>query len=849
MRKLEAIEAFDKLVRLKYELYNNLFLTLPFPNLKEVGIKLPIFAEWCDNLLGQSPIEIVDRFFKENLHIDDFDKKMDILFLFSQFIERQVILFDALEQASFSTTHPIDQSGSLDLLLIRYQEEKGKNQLHEILNHTKTRVVVTAHPTQFYPETLLNIIDRLSEAVKTDDLIAIEEILLQLGMTSFINPEAPTPLSEAENLIRRTHKIFYDAFMQIEKIVDKHLNDRKIDHPIIEFGFWPGGDRDGNPFVNVETTMTVARKLKKTALKLYQEEIKLLKEKLTFPGLMETVAQIEREINHYPNAEDLLKAVQKLKKENKEHYNGLFIHQIERLERAIKTFGYHFASLDLRQDSSIHEEVIIELFNRHTKEKQWPKNSLAYSGLSSEEKTKLLEEIISNHPPIKHRTDSDDTMTKDVLDSLKAMETIQKENGKKGMERVIISNTQGPEDVLEILFFHSIINAQTCSFDIIPLFETIDDLKRARAIMERLFRSTIYQSHIKKRNQRQVVMLGFSDGTKDGGYLTCNWNIFKTKKELAQLAKKSGIDIVFFDGRGGPPARGGGNTHKFYRAVGDYIDQREIQLTIQGQTISSKFGTYDSALYNLEQVITAGIEPRLFHNTHQFLSDQDITFFDELSESSYKSYMELRQDPLFIKFIEEKTPLKYYTQLNIASRPAKRGKTKNLELHDLRAISFVGAWSQIKLNVPGFYGLGTALEKAWNNGQEKHLHTLYRENLFFSTLINNAMQSLAKTNLLYTAHLFNHEVFGNFIKKIHEEAETTKKYILLLSGHNKLMDAEPLTQNSIKLREQLIMPLVIIQQWAQISLEHVDDEKMRNTLEKLLLKTLPPIINAARNSA
>ncbi len=781
-------QAFEKLVRLKYELYNSLFLTLPFPNLKEVGIKLPLFTEWCKKSLGQNPKKIIDGFCEN--HLDDSEKKMDVLFLFAQFIERQIVLFDALEQAAFSETHP-------------------PSVLRSCQETTRTRVVLTAHPTQFYPEAILGIIDQFALVLEKNDLPEIEEILLQLGMTSFRNRQAPTPLSEAENLLSRIHEIFYQAILELEATIDNQ------EDPAIELGFWPGGDRDGNPLVNVETTLAVARKLKETALLHYRDDLRALKKRLTFPGMGEALEEIERKLNSYVNAEELLDDIKSLKEQVIHHFNSLFVEEIENFERAVRTFGFHFASLDLRQDSSIHEEVAAELLD-------------GYAALTSEEKITLLEsgQTVESVPE------------NDVLGSLQAMEAIQKENGPKGMNRYIISHTQGPENLLEVLFFHSVINGK-CPFDIIPLFETIDDLKNSTKIMKRVFASDVYREHLKKRGERQVVMLGFSDGTKDGGYLTCNWNIFLAKKELAELGQKSGVEIVFFDGRGGPPARGGGNTHKFYQAIAGLIDQTEVQLTIQGQTISSNFGTVDSALYNLEQLVTAGIGPQVKTS----FSTEDLNLLNELSERSHQTYLALREDPVFIPFLQKKTPLEYYGELNIASRPAKRGRTKSLDLDDLRAIPFVGAWSQIKLNVPGFYGLGTALKEALENGCREQVKALYRENLFFSTLLDNAMQALAKSNIACTSYLLDDKTFGPFVKKIHDEATLTKRCILEIAEMEHLMENDPLNQKSIDLRDDLILPLVIIQQWALQELEAGE------AIEKLLLKTLPPIINAARNSA
>jgi phosphoenolpyruvate carboxylase len=206
-------------------------------------------------------------------------------------------------------------------------------------------------------------------------------------------------------------------------------------------------------------------------------------------------------------------------------------------------------------------------------------------------------------------------------------------------------------------------------------------------------------------------MLGFSDGTKDGGYLMANWSIYKAKEELTAISKNFGINAVFFDGRGGPPARGGGKTHRFYASMGHDISNKEIQLTVQGQTVSSNFGTIESAQFNIEQLIHAGISNDLLSSKENTLTRAEEKLLKQLSEDSYEAYAQLKNHPAFVDYLAEISPLRFYSETNIGSRPTKRGKTSGLTLKDLRAIPFVGAFTQLKQNVTGYYGVGTALKK------------------------------------------------------------------------------------------------------------------------------------------
>ena len=205
------------------------------------------------------------------------------------------------------------------------------------------------------------------------------------------------------------------------------------------------------------------------------------------------------------------------------------------------------------------------------------------------------------------------TITKETLESIRAMRVIQKQNGERGCNRYIISNCQSIDNILELFALHRICDWNQPTVDIIPLFETIPDLKVCEKIMENLYENKEYRSHLDFRGNKQTVMLGFSDGTKDGGYFMANWSIYKAKEDLTALSNRYGINVAFFDGRGGPPARGGGNTHEFYASMGNKIQADDIQLTIQGQTISSNFGTDDSCQYNLEQLLSSGIQNQVFN--------------------------------------------------------------------------------------------------------------------------------------------------------------------------------------------------------------------------------------------
>ena len=224
---------------------------------------------------------------------------------------------------------------------------------------------------------------------------------------------------------------------------------------------------------------------------------------------------------------------------------------------------------------------------------------------------------------------------------------------------------------MQLFALHRICGWETPTVDMIPLFETVDDLQASEEIMRRLYQNETYKAHLAKRNNKQTIMLGFSDGTKDGGYIMANWGIYQAKEMLSDVSKEFDIDVAFFDGRGGPPARGGGNTHEFYASLGDRINANDIQITIQGQTISSNFGTLDSSQFNLEQLLSSGIQNQVLDGRRIILADEDRATLESLADISYKAYQDFKDHPQFVPYLEHMSTLKFYAKTNIGSRPSK----------------------------------------------------------------------------------------------------------------------------------------------------------------------------------
>jgi phosphoenolpyruvate carboxylase len=522
-------------------------------------------------------------------------------------------------------------------------------------------------------------------------------------------------------------------------------------------------------------------------------------------------------------------------------YHGMFAKEVEALINKVNTFGYHFASLDIRQDSRVHHEAFMTLLKGAQKQGVVNKD-VDYLQLDEAEKIEFLTTLKGDLSP----ESFSDKLVNKTLGSIRAMQEIQTKNGELGCHRYIISNNQTVQNIFEVFAMIRLSNWEAPTVDVAPLFETITDLSIAPKVMDIVYSNPTYRNHLRTRGDKQTIMLGFSDGTKDGGYLMANWSIFRAKEELTEVSRKHGIKALFFDGRGGPPARGGGNTHQFYASLGDSIESDEIQITVQGQTISSNFGTVNSCQYNLEQLLSSGIANRVFNSSSSELSVEDRQTMDELAETSYQAYQDFKSHPKFLPYLEHMSTLKFYAKTNIGSRPTKRGKSKSLDFSALRAIPFVGSWSQLKQNVPGFYGVGLALEEFEESGRFDQVLDLYQNNAFFRTLVFNSMMSLTKSFFKLTAYMQNDPEYGAFWDQIYAEYHRSKKYLLKLTGQSELMENEPAGKASIMMREKIVLPLLTIQQYALGKLHLKGSDEI---LEKMVTRSLFGNINASRNSA
>jgi phosphoenolpyruvate carboxylase len=860
VREITKKERFNDKVLSRFNLYNSIFSTLPYESIANTGVMLPLFEAECVKGYEKNlnPSQIVENFFNLYMNQTNESEKISLLFRFIQYIERQVVLFDAVEDASFSQINNLDGRGTLRSLKEEVESKNKKPELKKYLSTFKVRPVLTAHPTQFYPGSVLGIITDLTEAVKINDLAQIKVLLSQLGKTPFFKNKKPTPYDEAVSLTWYLENVFYNSVSNIYKYVKTNIFDgNDFDNDIINLGFWPGGDRDGNPFVTTKITLKTANKLRSDIIKNYYRDIRNLRRRLTFKNVESKVIDIENRLyrsifneSKTPkiSLSELNDSLHQIKGILISEHNSLFLDELDDIIDKVKIFGYHFASLDIRQDSRIHSSAFSSIFKIAQKKlnKLFPKN---YLELNESDKIKTLSKIKGDISPKLF-----DGLANSTLGSIRAMKEIQENNGEKACNRYIISNNQSALNILEVFTMFRLSDWENPTVDIVPLFETVSDLKVAPIVMETVYNNPIYKKHLLSRKNQQTIMLGFSDGTKDGGYLMANWSILKAKEALTSISRKYGIKAVFFDGRGGPPARGGGNTHQFYSSMGTFVESDEIQLTVQGQTISSNFGTIQSCQYNLEQLLSSGIQNRVFNDSNSQSGKDDKKILDKLANISYKAYSDFKSHPKFVPYLEHVSTIKYYAKTNIGSRPSKRGNVDSkFDFSSLRAIPFVGSWSQLKQNVPGFYGVGTALKYYSDKKEFSKIKKLYKTSPFFRTLMSNSMMSLTKSFFKLTAYMKNDPEYGEFWSLIYEEYKLTKKLILRLSGFNSLMENEPANKASIEIREKIVLPLITIQQFALRKIKEIENKKDKledlEVYEKMVTRSLFGNINASRNSA
>jgi phosphoenolpyruvate carboxylase len=708
---------------------------------------------------------------------------------------------------------------------------------------------------------------------------AIDPWIEALWLTDEVRETPVTPQVESENARFFLERTIYDLAGSFwEKFCDelcRYDPDLPEPHPFLSFGSWVGTDRDGNPNVTPATSKEAAEEVRSSILRYYHESCRRMLGLASFP--CRDVPEIKRDLDRLMRRFPATRAFREVDQPSELYRRKLrimmwrldqtvrrvrgayrlpeeFTADLRQLERllahhpsprisklgarrlrvASQVFGFHGVSLDFRTHSYATRAAAAELLHKQG----LPSQPLEARVLSIKE---LLQKPRTPTPPwgpkpsgggaevratYASRRNTLSASTRRVLEEFSALKEIQARDGEAAAHRYILSMTACVADVWDVLLLGreaGLVEIRKgephSSFDVIPLFETLDDLEAGPGIMEALFRDPLYRRILKSRNQFQEVMLGYSDSVKDGGYVAANWALFRAQKRLASVAEKCGVRLSLFHGKGGTIDRGGGQSHRSIEAQPFAAPGGRLRITEQGEVISLKYANPAIAERNLEQLVTAVLHAHLLHfrgvETEQIPEWEK--YAQELASSSRAFYRELvYETPGFVSYFRQATPIDLIERIRLGSRPSRRFHTDNLG--DLRAIPWVFAWTQSRHLLPAWYGLGCALEKFIADHASNGLNLLrrmYKGWPFFTILIDNAEASLAKTDLYiasrYAALVQPQKLGASVFGRIREEYERSIRGVLEVSGSTRLLERQPVLAESIRLRNPYVDPLNFLQ--------------------------------------
>jgi len=741
-----------------------------------------------------------------------------------------------------------------------------------ILNNINVVPVLTAHPTQVQRKTTLDLTENIHNLLRKhrdvknglinkskwkEDLQKHIEILLQ---SDIIREKKLKVANEITNVLEYYNRSFIKAITKLMVEYKKLLRENFIDlvnETPITMGMWIGGDRDGNPFVTADTLKLSAMKQCELIITYYMNQLDILYRTFSMSSQLikesddlRLLADKSNDSSVYREKEYYRKAIYYIREklsntkkyllnnvDNDEKYltaeeleqdlliiknsllenNGdtLIKGDLEELLSAVKIFGFYLASIDMRQDSSVYEACVAELLKSANIENN-------YSELSENEKCDLLLNILKKDPrplSINDENKQSEELKKELL-IFKTARELKDKLGNNIIKQNIISHTTSISDLLELAIMLKevgLVGSDFARLQLVPLFETIEDLENSYEIMDNYLALDIVKKWVKDNKDYQEIMLGYSDSNKDGGYLSSGWSLYKAQQDLSSLGNKHGIKITFFHGRGGTVGRGGGPSYDaiISQPLGSVQDR--IRLTEQGEIIAAKYGNKDAAYYNLETLFSAVIERMNADMVNIDIRDipEIKDMMDEIVEDSYKTYRKLVfEDPNFYNYFFEATPIKEVSSLNIGSRPASRKKIT--DIGGLRAIPWVFSWSQSRIMLPGWYGVGTAFSNFINKDSRNidKLRTMYKDWPFFTSLLSNVDMVMSKSDMEIAkeyANLCKDDKTKEVYNKILREWKLTKQVVLDISEHKEFLEDNTYLTKSLENRLQYFNTLNLLQ--------------------------------------
>jgi len=808
------------------------------------------------------------------------------------------------------------QPNSIESAILKLKEHNiTEDIIQDVLQTLSLELIITAHPTEATKRSILEIQQRIAAILKNLDnplLSKREQKKLEEGLfnevailwqTDELREHKPTVLDEVRNGLYYFDQTLFDVLPDIHQEVAECL-ERYYPNPtwkvpnFLRFGSWIGGDRDGNPNVTSEVSWETLERQRRLVLKKYKnvlielmkryshattrvavseeitsflqenEDLYLPEEKKwpikteayrrVFAVIIERVKQVGRSDVGYKSSDELLTDLYLINRSLKSHHPTAHeLKIIQKLIRQVQLFGFHLATLDIRNHSGEHEAAITEILRK-------VKLSDNYAVLAEEEKVQLLQNILLDPRPLLLLNEDYSAETQEMIKVFHMIKEAQEEFGERAITVYLVSMTKSPSDLLEVLVLAKEAGIYRLHADgtieshlnVAPLLETIDDLTAGPKIMETLFEMPIYRKHLQILGDQQEIMLGYSDGSKDGGTMTANWKLYRAQIDIHEMAKGYQIGLKFFHGRGGSLGRGGGPLNKSILSQPAETIGDGVKITEQGEVLSSRYLLEDIAYRSLEQATSTLLLAAATHvsnegqegNLRERIWEDAI---EEISKHALTKYQSLVfGDPDFLTYFTEATPLKEIGDLNIGSRPMSRKNRGRFE--DLRAIPWVFAWTQSRQLIPAWYAAGTGLDVFASKSAEnlQLLQQMYLKWPFFQSTIDNLNMALMKADITtakeYLLLVHDKSIADRIFTNILEEYEKTKEILLKITGDSELLDHTPNIKESVFRRNPYVDPLNFLQVELIKELREQDNENDELLTEVLL--TISGISAGLRNT-
>lgn len=841
----------------------------------------------------------------------DIDESHKIIKAFSIYF---ILVNAADEVIKITSVNSFDsylQNAVIELKKLKLSE----NNINYIINSIEIIPVFTAHPTEATRQTILRKILRISNLLLIKELelngekenkLVMKKIKTEITLLWQSNEVRFSKITVKDEIMRglfffkeSIYKVlpdFYQSFQESLNTVIK--NKQSIETPIFKFGSWIGSDRDGHPFVTESVTKETFLLHKKEIIKLYQEDLNAIYNRLSISDQIKRVdktlrasiqkdrkllnvaetdnklreptevyraklylihKKLEHTINeksyNYKNAGEFLSDIELIGKSLLKNDSQLVYDElIEPLIIKIKSFGFHFVKLDIRQNSTQIRQAVAELMKINGPNKN-------FKELDEQKKIRIISEAIGESKAKILNRKGLSALSRKIISEVELIKWAKENISINSADDYIISNCSLVSDVLGVLYIASFAGLVKVDknkivhsdFDILPLFETIDDLKNSKKTMNELLVHQLYQQQIKARKNVQKVMLGYSDSNKDGGIVTSNFELYKTQINLENLTKKNKINLILFHGRGGSISRGGGPLNQSILAQPPNTIKGKIKITEQGEMISSKFLVPQIAKQSLELIASAV----LIKTAHSFKKinlrgiDQYINKFENISERAYTAYNNLISHPSFVEYFRTVTPIDIIENLEIGSRPASRKKGNDIKA--LRAIPWVFSWTQNRQTISGWYGFGSAIFESIKNKEISivELREMYKGWRFFNSLIKNLEMVLFKTDMIigkeYTS-LNNSTEVKKIFNMIREEYDKSVRAILIITEEKALLNHNKSLQRTLALRNPYIDPISFIQINLIKKYREVKNPKQKNEILNMLRSSINGIAAGIRNT-